>query len=101
MDWIVRIAIVALIGGFLWLIFRPRHAITIVMDAGGVKSHKGLPKRHERKVLEFLERHVATGGPLVIYADRRRGGLRLQFRGDIAPGTQQQIRNFFLAEMEM
>ena len=94
---IIRVGALALIGYFIWLALRPRYAVEIVMDEHGIKRHRGLSKGQEAKVIDFLREQVTPEGRLGIYAIRQPNGyLRLHFKGNIDPGTRQQIRNFFI-----
>jgi hypothetical protein len=46
-------------------------------------------------VIDFLERDVELDGKVVVAGGRDANGvLRLHFRGNIAEGTRQQVRNF-------
>lgn len=93
---LTEVIIIAAIGYLAWRMMNPRHAIRIVIDEHGIKHHQGLPKAHERDVLGFLQQHLAPEGRLTICADRQPSGyFRLYFKGSIAPGEQQQVRNLF------
>jgi len=99
-DLIIRFVVIVLIRYVVWRVIRPRYAVRIVIDDQGIKYHHGLPAAHEREVLEFLQEQLSLDGKLTICANRRADGyLRIFFKGRIAPGTQQQIRNFFNSVM--
>ncbi len=97
LDSLIKIAVVALIGYVVWRMMRPQHSVVIVMDKNGIQNHKGLPRGQAKRVIQFLEDHVSPDGKLTIYADRQPNGrLRLNFKGPIDSGMQQQVRNFFI-----
>lgn len=100
LDSLIKLSVVALISNVIWRAMRPQYSIKIVIDEQGVKHHEGLPKAHQRNVVEFFEKHISVSGKVTICARRQPNGyLRLDFKGQVDPGTQQQIRNFWLTFM--
>ena len=92
---LVRIAVFAFVGYVIWRMMRPRYSVKIVIDDHGIQHHEGLPRAQEKKVLGFLQDDIGVSGKLIICALRQPNGyLRLNFKGHVDPGTQQQIRNF-------
>lgn len=92
-----RLAVIALIGYVVWRVMIPRYAVRIVIGNQGIKYHKGLSKANEEDVLAYFEKHRSFDGDVTILAARHADGdLRLVFRGQVDPHTQQQIREFLI-----
>jgi hypothetical protein len=99
-PFIIRFVVIALICYVVWCVIRPRYAVRIVIDDQGIKYHHGLPAAHEREVLEFLQEQLTLERELTICVNRQPGGyLRISFKGQIPPGTRQQIRNYLNSVM--
>ena len=100
LGFVIRLVVIALIGYVIWRVMRPRYDLRIVIDEYGIKYHEGLPKSHERQVLKFLENDLSFIGKVTIFARRQPDGyLKFGFKGQIDPGTRQQIRNFLISVM--
>ena len=85
------------VGLLLWRVYRPRYRVKIVLDESGVRHHQGLAQAQQQRVIGFLQEHIAAEGKLTIYVAREPSGrMRVDCRGAIDPGTQQQIRNFLM-----
>ena len=78
-----------------WLFLWRRYPLEITVQDGHVTALRGVAKAQTRRVVEFLERDVALGGKVkVVGARDPQGVLRINFRGRVDEGTQQQIRNY-------
>ncbi len=100
LGFFIRLTAIALIGYVVWRMIRPRYTLKIVIGKQGIKHHKGLPKAHKTSVLKFFEKHRSFDGNVTICAMRQPDGyLRLIFKGEVDPGTRQQIRNFLITVM--
>ena len=100
LGFFIRLTAIALVGYVVWRMMRPRYTLEIVIGKQGIKHHKGLPKAHETCVLEFFQKHRSFDGNVTICAMRQPDGyLRLVFKGQVDPGTRQQIRNFLITVM--
>ncbi len=94
LAFIIRVAVVVLIGYAIWRLVRPRYDLEIVIDEDGVAQCEGLPKAQTREMLEFLN-ELPLDGQLIIRARRQAGGYwRIDFKGSLHPSTRQRIRNF-------
>lgn len=79
----------------IWFAVRPKWAVRIVADADGVRLLAGVPRSKRQTVLDFLTRELAIQDRVTIRALRQPDGyLRLQVRGLVEPGAEQQVRNF-------
>lgn len=97
--WLMLIAGGA-VGYGLWTTAHPSWPIRLVVSRHGLQSHRGLPRRAIGRITGFFKYDVELDGKVVILAARQRGGqVRTRFRGEIDPGTQQQIRNFLNCEL--
>lgn len=95
-NWILLILAAIVILG-LWKASRPKWTTVIVLVAGAVKSHRGLPQTRQREILDFLAKEVPLPGRVTIRARRYRDGyLRTHVAGRVDEGTRQRIRNFLV-----
>lgn len=78
----------------LWL--RGLYDFRIVVTTKGIDFTGRFPARHRADVAEFLEQNI-TARPALILGRWQAGRiLRITFRGPIAPGIQQRIRNYLI-----
>jgi hypothetical protein len=98
-DWVMWL-FVAVFVAIVWWATRPRYGFSIRMD-GEVATFRGVAEARQQRIKHFLVNECGLVGPLRIDGGKSRGGgLRLRFRGDIDPGTQQRIRNFLLTQFQ-
>lgn len=95
----VRLMVLAGIVYGIWRICRPCYDFRVVVKSSGVVSHTGIRTPQQRRLLRLVSESVVTDEKVVICGRTdTEGQLRLTFSGAIDAGTQQQIRNFVLAE---
>lgn len=97
----LRNAILLIVGAVvvfgLWQASRPKWTTVIVLVAGAVKSHRGLPQARRGEVLDFLVKEVPLPGKVTVRARRYSDGyLRTRVDGRVDEGTRQRIRNFLI-----
>lgn len=96
----IRLAVIALVVYVVWRMVFPRYTLKIVIGKQGIKHHKGLSKANQTSVLKYFEKHRSFDGDVSIFATRQTDGdLRLVFKGQVEPGTRQQIRDFLTTVM--
>lgn len=93
----VTIAIVVAVFLFGWWLLRPRFDFVITVSQGTVTCRGSLPESKLNSIKHFLSHDVQFDQPVKICGRRQPNGrFRLQFHGEVGPGTQQQIRNYLL-----
>jgi hypothetical protein len=96
----LKLLIAAIVLYGLWQVSHQKWQTVIEMDADGIRSHKGIPKARESRVLAFLTHDVVAEQRITIRATRCRNGyLRMRISGSSDPGTTQQIRNFLVRNL--
>jgi len=69
--------------------------LRIVASRDGMIHSEGLSANHERELRSFFAHDVDLPSRVEIVGRFDRSGcLRFAFRGNLDPGTEQQIRNF-------
>ena len=78
-----------------WWLLRGPDDFVVRSRSGDVTIKGRLSQAERARVAEFFRNEMAGEPPFVVRGRRGRDGrLRLRFRGPVARGTRQQIRNF-------
>ena len=97
-DIVIKAVVGAVIVVGVWWMLQPKWTIRVVVDAQGVRQHRGLAKRRVGDVIEFFNNDVRIDNKLVVFARREAGGyLRIWFRGSAEQSVRQRIRNYLIA----
>jgi len=100
-DFLAHILVFGVLGAILFY-FLFRHApadFTITVRRGRVECAGRVPSAMRPALAEFLTQDLGIRGDVQIRGSRRDGRLRVWFRGTLASGEQQRIRNFLLTRL--
>jgi hypothetical protein len=97
---LVRVSVLALIGGLLYLLWVGRRYDFMVRVRDRHIEFKGrFPRALQQALTEFLLRDLSVHKSLAIMGAHHGKRLVLWFRGRLSEGVRQRIRNFLVSRI--
>ena len=95
-NWVIAIILIGL-ALLLWKLLTPKTIFLIKVNQQYFKFKGHLPESKLARIKEFFVNDVQADRPLVVLGVKKGNSrIELRFRGNVDPGTKQQIRNFLL-----
>jgi hypothetical protein len=95
-----KIAVLAIIGLFIWWALRPKYDFRIDLKDGSLRCKGTITDTRKRRIAEFFRTDLPDVTALSVLARRVNSGRwTFAFKGAVDEGTRQRIRNFLTATL--